>query len=300
MNSFSIKDIENMTGIKCHTLRIWEQRYDLINPKRKESKHRIYDNEDLKYILRIAHLYHSGLKISKIAALNPDQIHRLSLESKNEDEYSKVFINRLIEAAIDFDQAAFEQVLQNVFLRLGFERAMIEVIYPFLTKMGLLWMTDNVIPAQEHFSSNLIRKKMLVAIDGLSIPQPDPKRTVILFTPEGEFHEIPLLFIKYLFKKNQVPFIYFGTNVPLKDIMYYCKLKEADMVFGHIITSVRYDLNEYIEKLCGTFPDKKVVLSGPLTHIVKKQYPNLTLLKSCDEMLKFPEKLAQAHHLGTT
>jgi DNA-binding transcriptional MerR regulator len=293
MNVFSIKDIENMTGIKCHTLRIWEQRYNIIAPKRKESKHRIYDNEDLKYFLRISYLYHKGYKISKIASLNEEQIRKLSLEARSESDFARVFVNRMVESAIDFDQPGFEQVLQNVFLHLGFEKAITEVIYPFLQKMGLLWMTDHVIPAQEHFSSHLIRKKMMVMIDGLPLPESDPNKNFVLFTPEGELHEIPLLFIKYLLKRNHIPTAYFGTNVPLKDIAYYCRYKNVKYIYCHIITNfVKLDINDYIDELCNSMTNQIIVISGPVVHSINREYPNLRLLRSFEDMLKFPATIS--------
>ena len=120
MNFFSISDIESLTGIKAHTLRIWEQRYDLLNPKRKESKHRLYDNEDLKYILRIAFLYHNGYKISKIVSLSEEEIKKMALETTPGKENYQVFVNQLTEASIDFDQVRFEKILHNLVLHLGF------------------------------------------------------------------------------------------------------------------------------------------------------------------------------------
>src|SRR5690606_38297146 len=113
----------------------------------------------------------------------------------------QVYVNQLVEAMIDFDQVRFEKIFHNTLLRMGFEQAMLKVIYPYLEKVGLLWLADCVIPAQEHFASNIIRKKLMVAIDGLDMPPEDGEK-FLLFLPEGEFHEIPLLFAQYLMKKH--------------------------------------------------------------------------------------------------
>ena len=183
MNFFSIRDIENLTGIKAHTLRIWEQRYQLLNPKRRESKHRFYDNDDLKYILRIAYLYNNGYKISQIASFSEEEITKMALELRPNDDNSEIFINQLTEAAIDLDQTRFDKILHTLVLHAGFEKSIIKVLFPLLKRIGLLWLTGNVIPAQEHFASALIVKKMLVAIDGLEKPANNCERKVLLFHP---------------------------------------------------------------------------------------------------------------------
>ena len=187
MNHFTIKDIENLCGIKAHTLRIWEQRYNFFVPKRKKSQHRIYDSDDLKELLRISFLYHNGYKISKIAELNPGQIHQLVEESGMQDNNHEIFIHQLIEAGLDFDKEKFEIIVNCLALRIGMEKCITEVFYPFLQRIGLLWMTNNVIPAQEHFVSQIIRNKIIVATDGLEVRN-DAVTNVIVFTPTGEFH----------------------------------------------------------------------------------------------------------------
>ena len=131
MNQFSIKDIENLTGIKAHTLRIWEQRYQLCIPQRKQSKHRFYDNEDLKHILRIAYLYHSGFKVSKIAAMQDAEVKEKALTIFTSNKH-EAYINQLIEASIDYDQPRFEKLLHMLILRYGLEKCMVEVVYPFM------------------------------------------------------------------------------------------------------------------------------------------------------------------------
>ena len=148
MNHFTIKDIENLCGIKAHTLRIWEQRYNkLFVPKRKQSQHRIYDNDDLKELLRISFLYHNGHKISKIAELNPEQIQQLVETFSITEDNHEVFIHQLIEAGVDFDEEKFEKIVNGLVLRVGLEKSIINVFYPFLQRIGLLWMTNNLIPA---------------------------------------------------------------------------------------------------------------------------------------------------------
>lgn len=291
MNFFSISDIENLTGIKAHTLRIWEQRYNLLNPKRKESRHRLYDNDDLKYILRIAFLYHNGHKISKIAGLSEDEIKRMALETTPGKENYQVFVNQLTEASIDFDQTRFEKILHNLVLHLGFDKTMVQILFPLLNKIGLLWMTDKVSPAQEHFASALVVKKLLIAIDGLDPPAANPSRKVLIFAPEGEHHEIPLLFMQYLLKKTGISFIYLGVNVPVPVLHSFCMQHHITQLLCHLVTNLlSTDLNTYLKKIATKFPDKEIVFSGQQARKIDTPPPNVRLLKSAEAMLEFCTK----------
>jgi DNA-binding transcriptional MerR regulator len=289
MNAFTIRDIENLCGIKAHTIRIWEQRYQLLCPKRKTSNHRIYDNNDLKCLLRIAFLYHHGHKISTLARLNEEEICRLTLSLTREGDSTDVFINQLTEASIDFDQDMFENILHTVILHLGFEKAITRVAYPFLEKIGLLWLTGNVIPAQEHFASALIIKRIHVAIHGLDNPAPSktlPQKIVLLHTPKGEFHEIPLLYMHYLMKKSGISTVYFGKDIGLDELEYYCRQKPVTHLYFHLVTH-RCEPEEYIRQLTGAFPDKHIVISGWLGRDLHHIRPRVRVLKSLEEMLAF-------------
>jgi DNA-binding transcriptional MerR regulator len=160
MQSFTIRDIENLTGIKAHTLRIWEQRYSFLKPQRKESKHRFYNNEDLKQLLCISYLYHNGYKISRIATLSPEEItEKVNAIGATEIKYETI-TQKLLIAAIDFNEAEFLRFLNEMIEEIGFEKCITEVCYPYLVKVGLLWDTNNIIPAQEHFSSYIIQRKI--------------------------------------------------------------------------------------------------------------------------------------------
>jgi len=302
MNTFSIRDIENLCGIKAHTLRVWEQRYQILSPKRKAGNHRLYDNDDLKYLLRIAYLYHSGYKISTLARLDEKGLCELALQLPQAGDAHEIFINHLMEASLDFDQELFDRILHNIILHMGFEKAITQVAYPFLKKIGLLWLTGNVIPAQEHFASELIMKKLEVAIHGLEGPLPfsgaplagstgSPAtggRNVLLYTPSGEFHEIPLLYMRYLMKKNGTATVYFGKNVCLEELKYYCGHKEVSHLYFHLVTNIlRCEPDQYLEKLVSLFPNKEIVISGSLGEGVRGQYPRVRILKSLEEMQAF-------------
>lgn len=290
MNKFTIKDIENLSGIKAHTIRIWEQRYQIIRPKRKSTNHRIYDNDDLKRILRISYLYHCGFKISKIAQLSEEEIKKIALEMPHQDRFYEIHANQMMEAMIDFDQIRFEKIFHNLLLHIGFEQTITKVIYPYLERVGLLWMTGNIIPAQEHFASNLIRKKILVAIDGLKLPHASPSH-FLLFLPEGEFHEIPLLFAHYLLKRSGKMVTYLGCNVPLEDVKVFVGLKKITHLYTHMVTNfTKQEIHAYVQQLAEYFPAQQIVLAGPQIHHLNLALPaNIQQLPSLEAMMAYAQ-----------
>ncbi|MEO6000103.1 MAG: MerR family transcriptional regulator [Chitinophagaceae bacterium] len=262
MNKFSIRDIEMLSGIKAHTFRIWEQRHGLYFCKRKDSQHRFYDNEDLKAVLRIAYLYHRGYKISKIANLSRDEVVELASANIQTHNYD-LSIRQLIEASIDYDQLRFEKIIQHAILRFGFDKSILRVFYPFMEKIGLLWVTEHLIPAQEHFSSCLIQQKIIVAIDMLVPPQLNREDTILIFAPEGEMHEIPLLIAQYHFKKNGIKTIYFGANTAIPELEYYNNHRKITHLYFHSITNFsNREPDEYIKCLLLKFPGVKIIVSG--------------------------------------
>ena len=289
MEYFTIKDIENLSGIKAHTLRIWEQRYSLFVPKRKDSQHRIYDNDDLKQLLRISFLYHNGWKISKIAGLSSAQIVEEVRKSEINSKTYKTFIIQLIEAAVDFDEISFVEILNQLTAKVGFEKCITDICYPYLNRIGMLWVTNNIIPAQEHFSSYIIQNRIIAKTDKLSINNEAP--TLLLFSPKGEFHELPLLFIFYLLRKNGWSVVYLGSNITKEVIKQFTENDEMKYLFLHLITNFTgWDADVYFEDLCKSFPNKQIIASGAAVHQVQRNFVNLKLLKSDKEIYEFIER----------
>jgi len=290
MNAFSIRDIENLCGIRAHTLRVWEQRYQLVRPRRKSGNHRTYDNEDLRYLLRVSFLYHRGHKISRLARLDEKQLGQLILQYAQPGHTHEIFINDLLEASIGFEQEAFDRTLHNIILHMGFEKAVTGVIFPYLEKLGLFWLTGHVVPGQEHFASALVTKKLMVAINGLETPAAPPPegRRVLLYHPAGEFHEIPLLYMRYLMKKNGIPSIYFGPNVALADLRSYCDLQPVSHLYFHLVTNLlSCEPDDYLRRLSEEFPDQQIVMSGTLADSLTGHYPRLRILRGLDAMEAF-------------
>jgi DNA-binding transcriptional MerR regulator len=287
MNHFSIKDIEHLCGIKAHTIRIWEQRYNIFCPKRKTSNHRVYDNEDLKELLRISFLYHNGYKISKIACLDKTEMNKLIEGTVVNACCNEVYIHRLMEAALDLDHERFDKLLHNSILRLGMDKSILEVFYPFLERVGRLWMTNHVIPAQEHFSSYLIQKKIIAAIDGMGAAEDNHYRVGIFSFP-GEFHEIPLLIANYFFRSQKISTVYFGVDVSEESLQAYHAVKPFTHLYSHMITNFTgLQTTHCIGKLCQSFPATKVLISGPCTKDIPSYQKNLKMICSPADIITY-------------
>lgn len=263
MSSYSIKDLEQLSGIKAHTLRIWEQRYNFISPKRTDTNIRFYDDEDLKLILNVSLLRDNGYKISKIADMDHQQMTQAILQITEKKASYSDQIHSLVLAMIDLDEERFDKIMSTNILQAGFENTMLSIIFPFLTKIGVLWQTGSITPAQEHFISNLIRQKLIVAIDGCYVSSKDVKHKYLLFLPEGELHELSLLFCYYLVKSRKNKVIYLGQNVPLPDLISTYELYKPDFMVTVITSSPTQDkIQKYINALGEHFSDSNILLSG--------------------------------------
>lgn len=220
VNSYHISDLERLTGIKAHTIRIWERRYHLITPHRTSTNIRYYDDEQVKKLLKVSTLLDQGMKISHIAELSDKQLnqHILELEQvATTDVMATNLVNDLTASMLSFDEAAFEKAFNASVVRFGMYEAMLKVIYPFLKKTGLMWTSDDAMPVQEHFATAIIRRKLIVAIDGLPAPT-RRSRSFVLFLPTEEWHETGLLFSDYLIRSKGYRTIYLSQNVPVANI----------------------------------------------------------------------------------
>lgn len=261
MSTYSIKDLEQLSGIKAHTLRIWEQRYNLLNPKRTDTNIRFYDDDDLKLILNVALLNDNGYKISKIASMDMDELRREVMKLTDRTLTHDDQIHSLTICMIEMDEDRFDKVLSTNNLKLGFEQTMMNIIYPFMSKIGVLWQTGAINPAHEHFISNLVRQKLLVAIDGQLVSGEGKK--FLLFLPEGELHEISLLFASYLIKSKGNKVIYLGQNTPNEDLMTVYKIHQPDYMMTVITTSPSTEhAQEYLNNLSARFPKTQILVTG--------------------------------------
>jgi DNA-binding transcriptional MerR regulator len=287
MQAFSIRNIELLTGIKAHTLRIWEQRYSFYKAPRKESKQRFYSNEDLKQLLCVSFLYNNGWKPSKIATLSKEEIADEVRKTQIGDANYRSSIHKLLQAAIDFNEAEFLAILSQLIDKIGFERTIIEICYPYLQKVGLLWDTNNVIPAQEHFASYIIQNRLIAETEKFSIVQSGPPE-IRLFCPENEHHELPLLYLNYLLRKVGWKVLYLGENIKMNDLREAASLPGINYLYLHLVTNFTgFSLDDYFELLRKTFPDKLIFASGKGIEQSQRNFVNLTLLKRDEEIHRF-------------
>lgn len=293
MAIYSISDLEKLSGIKAHTIRVWEQRYDIIHPKRTKTNIRYYQDDDLKFLLNIALLNKNGIKISKIAKMSKEDIaEKVAAISEINFEYGTQ-LDALTISMIEMDESKFDRIVSTNIQQQGFERTMLEIIYPFLEKLSVLWLTGSINPVQENFMSYLIRQKIIVAIDNEPLPVLKTEETYLIFLPEGEKQELTLLFMHYLLKSRKKHVIYLGQDISLTDLKDAFKIKEPDYMFTMISeTFSREPVQSYVDKLAETFPNCKLLLSG--YQVVAQQVSppeNVTILRSLNHTLQFIQPL---------
>ena len=278
MGQYSIKELEKLSGIKAHTIRIWEKRHHIVEPGRTDTNIRLYSDEDLKKIINVSLLNNHGIKISRIADMTHEEINRKIVELSEQKSDTTIFIDQLIVAMVDLDEERFEKVLSSLFLRFGFEKTITDIVYPFMEKIGVLWQTENITPAQEHFISHLIRQKLIVAIDGLST-KPNRTERILLVLPENEWHELGLLFFHYLVRKDGYKTIYLGQSVPMKDVVSVVNVHQPDILITSIISSpFGIKIDDFLNQLSDTFPTQRVLVSGYQTRFLKrKNFKNIEI-----------------------
>jgi len=285
---FTIKELETLSGIKAHTIRIWEQRYNFIKPSRTATNIRTYSNEELKTILTVALLNKHGYKISRIDTMPPEQRSKEVLGLTAEEAQNEQQVNQLIGCMIDLDIRRFEMLLNECIQHIGIESTIKTIIFSFLEKIGILWQTGRINPAHEHIVSNIIRQKLVAAIEGLPFSQQE-QPLLLLLLPEDEHHELGLLFVYYLLKQKGLPIIYLGANVPLKDAQYVVRLKLPSYIYIHLSsTPPKASFQKFLQGLAQSNPACKVVLSGHAVEGLKKIANNqLISLQTLSQVISY-------------
>jgi MerR family transcriptional regulator, light-induced transcriptional regulator len=286
---YSIKDLEKLSGIKAHTIRIWEQRYEIILPKRTQTNIRYYDEEDLKTLLNIVLLNKNGTKISKIAKMSKVEIAQEVAEVSDVHFEQDAQLDALTISMIEMDSYKFDKIISTNIDQMGFERTMIDVINPFLDKLSVLWLTGSINPAQEHLISNLIRQKLIVAIDKLPYVREEDTPKYLVFLPEGEIHELSILFLTYLLRQRGNSAIYLGQNIPFNDLQAVHKIYNPNYILTMFSGSFSKEpLQKYIHKLGTTFPNSHLLVSGYQVLVQPIDLPkNTSIVESFDHFIDF-------------
>ena len=291
--SFTIRELESLSGIKAHTIRIWEQRYNFLKHARTQTNIRTYSNDELKTLLTVSLLNRYGYKISRIDQMHPEQRVLAILELPHHDAQIENLVNEMIGCMIDLKSMEFEILLDRHIQQHGIEKTVKELIFFFLDKVGILWQTNRILPAQEHIVSNIIRQKIVRAIDLLPFVQKQ-QPLFLLFLPEDEHHEMGLLFVYYLLRKNNLPVIYLGANVPLKDIGYLFQMKQPDFLYLHLTSFPRqHNFQKYLTNLSSKVNNTTIFISGSATQSYKKALPsNVRFFTSFSEVITYVSSLA--------
>lgn len=275
MAIYSIKDIEKISGIKAHTIRIWERRYGMVIPKRTDTNIRYYSDKDLKDILNISILNQNGLKISKIAKLSDEEV-RIQVNSLMESpkQFGNI-IDKMLLSMLELDEASFNETFSDTLKEYGFESAIELIFFPFLERIGVLWQTGTINPAQEHFISNILRQKIITTIDNdMSLNKPI-KDKIIFFLPENEQHEFGLLFYSFIARKLGYEVIYLGDSVPLNDLIEIQRITNAKlMVSAYVTARIKKELETMFIYLRETFPTLPFFVTGLQIKELNPALPN--------------------------
>ena len=253
---FTIKDLENFSGIKAHTIRIWEQRYGILTPDRTDTNIRKYNDRDLKSLLNISLLNSLGHKISNIAKLSDDQIREIISKHAHGTNTEEHYLHILKISMLNYDEELFSNLIDPHVEEYGLEKTFRLVIMPFMKQIGLLWQSDSICPAQEHFISALIRQKLLFHVEAVKTPLVENRRPVVLFLPDLEIHELSLLMLHYIFKLRGYKSILLSQSVPADDLKQVAqRLGDVDFVSIFTTHPSTVMVLDYLKRLTRMFMD---------------------------------------------
>ena len=288
---FTIKDLENISGVKAHTIRIWEKRYNLLKPKRTDTNIRLYSNKNLEKLLNIVLLNNNNFKISKIAKMSDEELllqcNEMAIKSLHKDEA----INSFKLAMFNFDTVLFNSTYDKLLLKMTFRDVFKDVFIPFLEHIGLLWHTDTLIPAYEHFVSNLITQKIQINTEKITSNTSNTAKTYVLYLPENEIHELGLLYLNYELNLRGNNTIYLGQSLPFDNLNYFLSSKNK-YCFITYMTIMPYDskVKEYFKEADALLNDSEAefIAIGRKTDLVKNLNfkSNIKLHKSVSDLLK--------------
>jgi DNA-binding transcriptional MerR regulator len=278
MSRFQIRDLEEFSGVKAHTIRMWEKRYGLLEPDRTGTNIRTYSLDELKAILNVAFLNQNGVKISKIAAMSSADRERMVNEVSSSRVQGSDILNSLKLAMLSFDEVLFESASSRFRETHGF-RALVEQVYvPLLEQIGILWQSNTICPAQEHFVSNIIRHKLIMASGAVPLDAAPRDRIFVLYLPENEIHELGLLYIEYLLRSKGERTIYLGQSVPIADLVQVVKAFDKKVTFVSLLmaTPPAAEIPAFLKELRTLIPDERAtfwIAGGQLAKVPEINVP---------------------------
>ncbi|MFD2786622.1 MerR family transcriptional regulator [Hymenobacter rubripertinctus] len=301
MGHFSISDLEQLSGIKAHTIRIWEQRYGILQPVRTATNIRTYCEDDLRRLLNVATLCGQGYRISQIAKLSEQELASTVISCNESNHNYCQHVNGLLAAMLEMNECQLVHLLNQAIARNGFEEAILRVAYPFLQRIGVMWQAGTVNPAQEHLVTNLLRQKLMAATDSLPPVTPATARRWVLFLPEREMHELALLFMNYVLRARGQHVLYLGQNLPVMELAAVCATYRPHAALT-VMTAVpeRDEVQGFVNQLSELCPDIALYLYGPLAQLAFDLPPNATRLALITDFIALADATATPCSLRKT
>jgi MerR family transcriptional regulator, light-induced transcriptional regulator len=286
MTHYSIKDLEYLSGIKAHTIRIWEKRYQLLDPNRSDTNIRYYTDDDVRRILNVAMLIKNGYKISNVAAFDDAKLQEEVLRQNRTLLDPEKNIDQLLFHTVNLDTFGFEQLLKKIIQENGFSKTMQNVIFPFFERIGLLWQAGSIFVAHEHFVSNLIRNHLI--IETAKFDNHLSEKKVLFFLREDELHELGLLYFNFLAAENGFRCIYLGQSLPFSDLASLLRSTEFSLVCTTFINAIeKPELEQYLANLSLTFNKNKILIAGRQIAIHKPKLPsNVAVIKNNKDFIR--------------
>lgn len=286
MAYYSIKDLEYLSGIKAHTIRIWEKRYQLLDPERSDTNIRSYSNDDVRRILNVALLVKNGYKISNVAMFDDIKLQTEVLQQNMTLLDPDKNIDQLLLHTVNMDSQGFEQLLNKIIQENGFSKTIENVIFPFFERIGILWQAGCIFVAHEHFVSNLIRNHLV--IEAAKFKHQSSDKTILFFLHEDEMHELGLLYANYLAAENGLDCIYLGQSIPFVDLSNLLINTEFDFICTTFINAIeKGELEQYLANLSLVFNKNKILVAGRQMAIHKpKLPPNVVVIKNNHDFVK--------------
>ncbi len=285
---YSIKDLEVLSGVKAHTIRIWEKRYNLLVPNRTDTNIRYYSDSDLRRILNVSLLVNNGFKISKVAKFDDQKIKNSVMEITQNKTSESDYVDRLILYMLNFDNIGFYNFTNEIIAKKGFEDAVTKVFFALFERIGTYWQVGTIFPAQEHYVTSILRQKLIAETDKLGFDNRNGA-TILFFLPGGELHEMSLLFYAYLAQKYRYNVIYLGQYVPFEDLAKVLVHVKIDYVFTAFINSIpKEELENYLIKLKETFQHQKVFITGWQIHQHNPELPrSFKIIQDQKDFMKY-------------
>ena len=299
MANYSIRDLEKLSGIKAHTIRIWEQRYNIIEPKRTATNIRFYTDEDLQYLLNVAFLNRNGIRISKISKMSKVDISDMVSSISQDSEESTNYLQTLTMAMIELNEEKFEHLVHTTIEKDGFEKTVIELLVPFLEKLSLLWLTGSINSVHEQFINNLIRQKIVAHIDMLPLAKATgDKPRAVLFEPIGEAQEVLLSLINYFLRSRGCQTLYLGNNIAISDIEVAIELFNPNCIVTAISDNNKKSPADFLTELSELYPTMQVIASAQSVARKMLLPDNVAVFEDFNEFLELVDELDNAGEQG--